>query len=160
MNRQRRKKEESSPKVPAYIVTFSDMTTLLLTFFVLLLSLARAQDSKAYNAGRASFTESMAKFGLGTFTGVKVNPDFGESKVKHSISKPDKLFDIRNIDAREENLRRIFKEVNRSMTTMHSQIVGKKTNFSVTNISFSSDRATLDEPAKRFLRKVCNEQAI
>ncbi|MHC4291149.1 MAG: flagellar motor protein MotB, partial [Planctomycetota bacterium] len=35
--------EESKTPVPSYIVTYSDMITLLLTFFVMLLSLAETQ---------------------------------------------------------------------------------------------------------------------
>jgi len=51
----RRTIEEGSPKVPAYIVTFSDMTTLLLTFFVMLLSLAKMQDPELFNKGLGYF---------------------------------------------------------------------------------------------------------
>ena len=39
------------------------------------------------------------------------------------------------------------------MTTMPSQIVAKKINFSVTNIRFSPADAALNEPAKKFLAK-------
>jgi len=41
--------EDDKPKVPSYIVTFSDMVTLLLTFFVMLLSLAEVQDPELFN---------------------------------------------------------------------------------------------------------------
>ncbi|MDD5011702.1 MAG: flagellar motor protein MotB, partial [Phycisphaerae bacterium] len=44
--------QDNPPSVPAYIVTFSDMVTLLLTFFVLLISLAKMQDPEKFNAGR------------------------------------------------------------------------------------------------------------
>ncbi len=37
------------------------------------------------------------------------------------------------------------------MTTMPSQIVAKRANFSVTNISFSPGKARLNERAKKFL---------
>jgi chemotaxis protein MotB len=39
--------KEDKIKVPSYIVTFSDMITLLLTFFVLLLSMASEQVDEA-----------------------------------------------------------------------------------------------------------------
>ena len=51
--------ESAADEVPAYIVTFSDMVTLLLTFFVMLLSLATMQDPELLNKGRDSFVESL-----------------------------------------------------------------------------------------------------
>lgn len=154
MNRKSQAIEES-PKVPAYIVTFSDMTTLLLTFFVMLLSLASVQDETLFHKGRESFLTSMKQLGLGVLYGRKQGPDFGHTKIKYFISRPDKLIEGRTIDARGEGLRRIFKNVSRSMNTMRSQIVAKKTNFSVTNIHFPAGNATLNEPAKRFLTEFC-----
>ena len=44
--------EEPKTPVPSYIVTYSDMITLLLTFFVMLLSLAKTQvDKHKFMAG-------------------------------------------------------------------------------------------------------------
>jgi chemotaxis protein MotB len=153
LSRERKAIKESSPKVPAYIVTFSDMVTLLLTFFVMLLSLASVQDEELFNRGRGSFIKSIRNLGLGMLYGRKSSPDFGHTKVKYFISSPDSLSQGRTIDAKEEGIRRIFQKVSRSMTTMPSQIVAKTTNFSVTNIQFPPGDATLNEAAKRFLTK-------
>lgn len=151
MMRRRRTTEAEGSQVPAYIVTFSDMVTLLLTFFVMLLTLAQIQDPELFNVGRDSFLKSMQNFGLGMLLGKKVAFDFGEYKVKYSITNPDELLIVRSIDSHEENVRRLFKEVSRSMTTTPSQIVAKQTNFSVADISFSTGGASLNEPAKKFL---------
>ena len=153
MSRERKVIKESSPKVPAYIVTFSDMVTLLLTFFVMLLTLASAQDAELFDRGRGSFVQSIRNLGLGILSGRKPKPDFGNTKEKYFIIKPDSQFEGRTIDAKEEGIRRIFQEVSRSVKTMPSQIVGKTTNFSVTNIRFPPGDATLNESAKRFLTR-------
>jgi chemotaxis protein MotB len=155
--RQRKKIKESSPKVPAYIVTFSDMVTLLLTFFVMLLTLARAQDPELYKTGRDSFLRSIRKHGLGILYSKKTTIDFGEEKIKYFINEPDKSCETRSIDAKEEDLRRIFKKISQSMKTTPSQIVAQKTNFSVTNIGFSPGRAGLNEPAKKFLTRFAGD---
>ena len=155
MIRKRRIIEEKGSKVPAYIVTFSDMTTLLLTFFVMLLSLASVQDEGLFHKGRASFLQSMRQLGLGVLFGRKQGPDFGHTKINYFISRPDRLFEGRTIDAKGEEIRRIFKNVSRSMKTMPSQIVGKRTIFSVTNIRFPAGNTTLNEPAERFLTEFC-----
>jgi len=146
---------EDNPKVPAYIVTFSDMVTLLLTFFVMLLSLSQVQDEELFHKGRNSFLRSIGKLGLGMLPGRKVRPYFGEVKIKYFISNPDKTFEGRTIDAKREELRRIFQKVNHSMTTMPSKIVAQKSNFAVTNIRFSPVGATLNEAAKGYLTKFC-----
>ncbi len=149
--RRRQRATETKPKVPAYIVTFSDMTTLLLTFFVMLLSLATVQDPELFYKGRGAFLQSMKELGLGMLYNRKRGPDFGSVKIKYFIDTPDKRFPGRSIDAKEEEIRRAFKDVRRSMKTLPSQIVAKKTNFSITNIRFPPGGATLNEPAKRFL---------
>ena len=154
MRRQRGKTEESSPKVPAYIVTFSDMTTLLLTFFVMLLSLASVQDPELFNKGRGSFIQSIRELGLGMLYNRKRAPELGHVKIKYFIDTPDKLFRGRSIDAKEEEIRRIFKDVTRSMKTLPSQIVAQKTNFSITDIRFPPSRATLNVAAKKYLAEL------
>ncbi|MFQ6034248.1 MAG: flagellar motor protein MotB [Sedimentisphaerales bacterium] len=148
-------KPEGPPKVPGYIVTYSDMVTLLLTFFVMLLSLASVQDPELFYMGRGSFVQSIRGLGLGILYGRKPRPDFGSVKIKYFISAPDKLLQVRTIDAKQEELRRIFKKISRSMTTMPSQIVAQKTSFSVTNIRFSPGEASLDKSAKRILTEFC-----
>ncbi len=144
--------EETGPKVPGYIVTFSDMVTLLLTFFVMLLSLASVQDPELIDIGRNSFFESIRNFGLGMLSGKKPRPDFGNVKTMYFISKPDKLFEGRTINAKEEEIRRIFNKLSQSIKILPSQVVPKKTNYSVTNIHFPQDRFDLNEPARKFLR--------
>ncbi len=155
MSRQKQVTEEEGPNVPAYIVTFSDMTTLLLTFFVMLLSLAHVQDPELFNKGRDSFVQSMRNLGLGILYNRKRAPEFGQVKIKYFIETPDKLFTGRSIHAKEEEIRRVFKNLSRSMKTLPSQIVAQKTNFSITTIRFPPGEATLNEPAKRFLTEFC-----
>ena len=159
MTPRHQKEESGGPKVPAYIVTFSDMVTLLLTFFVMLLSLASMQDPELFNVSRNAFIERVQFSGLGLLPGKKMKPDFGERKIKYFINNPDETFDVRTIDAKDEDIRRIFTKISRSMTTMPSQIVAQRTNFSITNISFSPGDAIINEPAKRFLTKLRPRQA-
>jgi len=148
--------EEKGCGAPAYLVTFSALVTLLMLFFVLLLTLANVQDEGILGKGRyaetqESFLRSIKTFGLGVLSRGKTTPDFGNIKIKYFISNPDENASFRTIDAKEENLRRFFKNVSRSAKTMPSQIVAQKTNFSVTNISFLPGEVLLNEPAKKFL---------
>jgi outer membrane protein OmpA-like peptidoglycan-associated protein len=147
--------EEEGNKVPAYIVTFSDMTTLLLTFFVMLLSLASMQEPELIGRGRDSFTFSLKHLGLGLLLGRKPRPDFGSIKIKYFIKQPDESFRGRSIHAREEEIRRTFNELNQYMKAVPSDVSAKKTDFSVTNIRFARGDTRLDESAKQFLSSFC-----
>lgn len=147
--------EEEGNKVPAYIVTFSDMTTLLLTFFVMLLSLASVQEQDLIGKGRDSFTFSLRNLGLGLLLGRKPKADFDNIKIKYFIKEPDESFSGRSIHAREEEIRRTFKELNQYMKAVPSDVSAKKTDFSVTNIRFARGDTRLDESAKQFLSSFC-----
>jgi len=156
LKRRQQSIEEKGPKVPAYIVTFSDMVTLLLTFFVMLLSLAAVQDEELFNRGRDSFSFAIRSLGLGMFLGRKPRPDFGNVKIKYFISKPDKFFEGRSIHIKEEEIRQVFNELRQSMKTMPSEVTAKKTDFSVTNIRFARGVLRLNVSAKQFLNNFCS----
>jgi len=142
---------EEPYQVPIWVITFSDMTTNLLTFFVLLMSMGHIRDETLFDQGQASTYLESVKRGFG----FKEGPDFGNVKIKYFIAGPGELSEGRTIDAKEEEIRRVFEKVNRSMTAMPAQIVAGRTNFSITNIRFSPQEAILDESAKRFLTEFC-----
>jgi chemotaxis protein MotB len=150
-----RKVEDESSKVPGYIVTFSDMTTLLLTFFVLLISLASMQDPEIFNRGRDSFWQSVKYCGLGMLFGKKVTLDFEDIKKRHLIEDPNNKSEGRGIDEQREKIQKILVRLSRSMVSMPSQIVAEKVNFAVTNIRFPHGEAALDQSAERFLTDFC-----
>jgi outer membrane protein OmpA-like peptidoglycan-associated protein len=132
------------------------MVTLLLTFFVMLLSLATVQDPELFGRGRDSFSWSIKNFGLGMLWGWKPKPDFGNVKIRFFISKPDKFFEDRSINIKEEKIRQLFNELRQSMKTMPSEVAATKTVFSVTNIRFPRGVSRLDVSAKRFLGGFCS----
>jgi hypothetical protein len=149
--------EDGGPKVPGYIVTFSDMVTLLLTFFVMLQTLASTQDPELFNKGRDAFLESIRYIGLGVFFGRRDVAALGHIKDRYYIDNPDELIEKRTIDARAEEIRRILERLKQSTTIVPSRIVAKKANFSVANVHFPPGRDDLDESAKTFLTGFCRD---
>jgi len=123
---------------------------------VMLLSLATVQDPELFGRGRDSFSWSIKNFGLGMLWGWKPRPDFGNVKIRFFISKPDKFFEDRSINIKEEKIRKLFNELRQSMKTMPSEVAATKTVFSVTNIRFPRGVSRLDVSAKRFLGGFCS----
>ena len=157
MRKKRQTGGDEGPKVPAYIVTYSDMVTLLLTFFVMLLTLADVQDPELFDKGRDAFLESIRYLGLGTLFGRQDKPELGSIKSKYTIDEPDESPDSRTLDARKEELRRIFERLKRSTITMPAQITAKTNNFSVANVHFQEGKADLNEPSKQYLTEFCTD---
>ena len=146
--------KEDQQKVPGYIVTFSDMVTLLLTFFVLLLTQTNAQDQELFHRGRDSFWESIRLCGLGALLGTKVTRELESPQTLHLTSDPETAQD-RTIDAYREQLRRIFERVNQSATTLPSQIEAQQLDFSIMDVHYAAGAAALNEAARQSLAKFC-----
>ena len=149
--------EDDKPKVPGYIVTFSDMVTLLLTFFVMLLTLAEVQDPELFNRGRDAFLESIKYIGLGALLGREEMPHLGHLKDKHFIDAPDETPDRRTLDAEKEKLRRLFAKIRQTATVVPLQIGAKKTDFSVVNVHFAPGGAALNDSGRKFLTGFCRD---
>lgn len=143
--------EEKQPGAPAYIVTFSDMVTLLLTFFVMLLSLANTQDPELFNRGRDAFVQSIRGMGLGMFTSRRQKADFGQDKIKYFIPENEEVDRERVLDAQQEQKRRSFERLSSVVKTMPSQIVGAEAEFVVTSVRFNPYKAVLDDSSKKYL---------
>jgi len=141
---------DTSAEVPAYIVTFSDMVTLLLTFFVMLLSLADVQDPELLNKGRDSFVESLQHCGLGIFFNSKITPGLGKIKTRYQVEEAEPNA-VRTIDEDRERLRRVFSNLQKSMTSMPSQIVAQETQFMAVHVKFSPGLSTLNPSSQQAL---------
>lgn len=148
--------KEEKIKVPAYIVTFSDMITLLLTFFVLLLSMATepVEDAK-FEAGRQAFIESLNNFGMnGISLGKKATLEVGHPSFTYKVDKNEEYTTEAAPDAEEETIRRVFKELSERMEVTPTQITGKSPSFDTVNVKFKKGSASLNSPAKNYLKNL------
>jgi len=64
MARKKRKLAPTKRPVPAYMTSFADMMTLLLTFFILLVAFAEEQRAELVAAGTGSFVSAINTLGL------------------------------------------------------------------------------------------------
>lgn len=146
--------KEEKAKVPTYIVTFSDMITLLLTFFVLLLSMATEQvDDAKFERGRDALINAMSNVGIkGISFSNKAKLGKQESTL-HPVDKDEKFTQEEALDATEEAIRRIFKELEKQMKITPAQITGKSPDFRPTSIKFKKGGTTLNKAAMKYLEK-------
>ena len=150
------KKKAPEPKqgAPAYIVTFSDMITLLLTFFVLLLSLANDQKEGMFSKGQNSFRRAVASFGMsGVMFSKEQGEQFSHPKIKYKIEKGEDAEEDRSIDSATEVYRRILQDIEKMMKISPSQITCSAKTFSVTDIKFERGKWNLSSKDKQFLNE-------
>lgn len=148
----RTKPNEEGPRVPLWIITFTDMTTNLLTFFVLLLTMGQIRNDSLFDEGQRIsllFLESV-KAGFG----FRTSANFQHESIRYSVQQPEQLEGILR-DAREEQTRRLFQNLRRSMETLPSQWQGDRPAFSIAPIRFAQDQAVLDEAGRQWLSRFC-----
>jgi chemotaxis protein MotB len=151
--RRPKKPEEPKQGVPGYIVTFSDMITLLLTFFVLLLSMADKQvEHHKFMAGLAAFDRALADFGMaGVLVSSQNKADMDYRKPHYRVEEGNDEKEDRSIDAHTEMLRRILLDIEQMMNISPSHIVGMEKNFLQSGVVFAPGSSELDRSSKQKL---------
>ncbi len=149
-----RKPAEDSPKAPAWIVTFSDMITLLLTFFVMLQSMADTQIAEhKFKKGQISFIRAIEDFGIpGRSTRYKQSIELENQQSSYDIDEGKDKPEDRSIDSHTEMLRRILLEIETKARISPSQIDGVSKTYLPMKIRFDPKSAQLNQAAKKELQ--------
>lgn len=151
----KKKAADDGPRVPGWIVSFSDMVTLLLAFFVLLQSFARIQDPELFFVGQGSFKSAISGMGLpGWLIGREEKPQREHHTVEHPSQGPESVkLETRNIDADAEKIRQMFVDLKKQLDTKASDLTQEAIRVESTPIRFSGPECRLDEAAKEYLRR-------
>lgn len=153
------KPEEKKAGAPSWIVTFSDMITLLLTFFVLLLSMAQTQiDEHKFRAGQIALQRAFSDFGVAGFlvnhsSGAQM--DYPKPKYRVDAGKDEK--EDRSVDAETEMLRRVMMDIETMMKISPSQIAGMNKKFLQSNITFARGSSELSAGDLKTLKTTCEQ---
>jgi chemotaxis protein MotB len=82
----RKPPEDSKAKVPAWMVSFGDMMTLILTFFILLVSLSKERQMGLIAKGVGSFVARLNSFGLDSLMSARERDEiFNEVRVRFNL---------------------------------------------------------------------------
>jgi flagellar motor protein MotB len=155
--------EDSGEKVPLWYISFADMITLLLSFFVMLQTMAHTQDSKLLGISQESFRRAIAGMGVPDFLfGRSGQLDMEYHKRRHSMEeRPTKEINPgRVLDADDDSIRRLFEQIKKEMETQSSNQAPRLLNVIQAPIAFtpggseltSADREALDGLVRNLLQ--------
>ncbi|HUU60300.1 MAG TPA: flagellar motor protein MotB, partial [Phycisphaerae bacterium] len=150
---------DSGNSVPTWIVSFSDMVTLLLAFFVLLQSFAHVQDPDLFFVGQGSYRRAISGMGIPAWLfGRKDRPAQKYIKIKHPTDEGTPAFPKeRVIDADAEKLRKVFADLKEQFDTQLADVSQRTLRAEPTPIRFDGPRAELSDEAKAYLRQFATD---
>jgi len=150
---------DEGQKVPTWIVSFSDMITLLLSFFVLLQAFAHARDPELFFQGQGSFLRAIRCFGLPEWLfGKEDRPAHEYIRVKHTTEEAkEKVPRHKVLDAEDEKIRLVFRNMQKAIDTQAGNLPDAPPQATATPIRFAPGRADLDASARAWLRRFAQD---
>ncbi len=155
--------EEHGEKVPLWYISFADMITLLLSFFVMLQTMAHTQDAKLLGISQESFRRAIAGMGIPDFLfGKSGQLDLEYRKIRHSMEErpTQEINPGRVLDADDESIRQLFEQIKKEMETQSSNQSPRLVNMIQAPIAFArgsgelgaADKAVLDGVVRNLLQ--------
>lgn len=131
--------EEELDSVPCWIVSFSDMVTLLLAFFVLLQAFAKEQHEELFFAGQGSFKRAISGLGIPDYLyGKPFGPRMKARKTWYSTEEDPNQENTENVkDFDDDKIRNLFKQMQNQLDSQTSDRRTKPLLVRQTNAEFA-----------------------
>ena len=154
MKKNAKRQEDDAIEVPAWVVSYTDMITLLLSFFVLLQIFAHEQNPELFLAGQGSFRRAISGFGIPDLLLGKQDhfPDGYKRTTWWVTPMKPVIPKNRVIDADDDQIRNIFEELHDMIEAEAIDIQEELISINATGIRFAKGQSVLDESAKQLLR--------
>ncbi|MFP3936913.1 MAG: flagellar motor protein MotB [Phycisphaerae bacterium] len=145
--------EDSSNGTPGWIVSWTDMVTLLLSFFVMLQSMAVEKSDMLFQIGRGSFIRAISGFGIPDWLHghEPPMPSRQYKKVMHSMEKREASRRDRVIDAEAERIRELFMELRSQIETETSDSHERHLRSDALEVRFTEVKSDLGEAQRELL---------
>ncbi|MBN1556149.1 MAG: OmpA family protein [Phycisphaerae bacterium] len=150
-NGSKKRNQEEEGGLPGWIVSFTDMITLLLAFFVLLQAFAQEQHPELFNIGRGSFETVIHNFGLPIWRKGRDARFKREWFIRRYSDEPAEEETIPMIDAEEERMQRLFQDVKERFDSESAETMMIPVRVEASPVTFSGDSADLNRQAKQYL---------
>jgi len=144
----KRFKDDPKPGVPAYMVSFGDMMTLILTFFILLVSMSYEQNKGLMAKGLGSFTVAIQSHGLtGTMSDEEKLETFEHFRRRFNLP-PEEDPEERPEDYDDASSKELVKARLAEGLTPHNEF------FQPLIASFEAGSSELDESSKLYIDRL------
>ncbi|MBL7139332.1 MAG: hypothetical protein ISS74_00320 [Planctomycetes bacterium] len=148
-----RRRKGDSKELPGWLVSFTDMITLLLSFFILLQVFAKVRDPELFLRGQGGFRRAIEGLGIPDWLyGQRESVPREFTLQKHPVEEdPTNLDRRRIIDAEDEKIRRLFEDLRRLQRMQASNHDGPPARLLATPITFDPGDTRLRETARAYL---------
>ncbi len=155
----RRRRQSGSKGTPAWLISFTDMITLLLSFFILLQAFASTRDPALFHRGRGGFVRAIKGFGIPDWLfGREDAPRRKFTLHKHPVREDLSNVDRRRIiDAEDEKIRRVYEDLRRLQQTEVSDYAGRPARLLATPIRFDRGDARLGTAGRAYLTDLASD---
>jgi len=145
--------EAAGERVPVWIISFADMITLLLSFFVMLQTMSKSQDFTLFGISQDSFRRAIAGLGLpDLLLGKQAPTGFDYKKLKYPTEEePNDREMKRIIDADDERIRQLFEDLKRQMEVEAGDLAEEPLSVTATPVKFAPGQSVLDDATKGYL---------